>query len=95
MLVARGAVAAAAELRASVAGSLFECGRPALRVVRCDVSGDRVILSGAVPSYHLKQLAQAVAVRVAGVGRVENRIAVDDPGNAHDGDGRAVGAAPP
>jgi osmotically-inducible protein OsmY len=40
------------------------------------VDNNRVILRGSVPSYHLKQLAQVHALRVEGVGRLENRLEV-------------------
>ena len=48
----------------------------ALASIGCEVQGGRVTLVGAVPTYHLKQLAQVFAKRVAGVGLIQNRIAV-------------------
>jgi osmotically-inducible protein OsmY len=44
-----------------------------LRVLR---QGRLVILQGQVATYHMKQLAQATAQSVAGVGRVENEVDV-------------------
>jgi osmotically-inducible protein OsmY len=70
------------ELRAAAAASLFHSGYTALSRIGCDVLGDRIILQGSVPSYHLKQMAQATVQRVAGVGRVENRLAVQQSGDA-------------
>ncbi|HYO24454.1 MAG TPA: BON domain-containing protein [Lacipirellulaceae bacterium] len=64
------------ELRDAVAASLIRSGYAALSFVGCDVRGAKVVLQGSVPSYHLKQMAQAAAQRVAGVARVENRLAV-------------------
>ena len=50
----------------------------ALSLVGCDVDRDRVILSGSVPSYHMKQLAQVFALRVEGVDRIDNRLEVHE-----------------
>ncbi len=64
-------------LGAEVLASLNDSGYAALSYVDSRVSGDgEVVLEGSVPTYHLKQLAQAVAQRVAGVRRIENRLAV-------------------
>ena len=71
-----GWMSAAHELRREVLESLFSSGYAALHFVGCEVSGNRVILDGVVPSYHLKQLAQEFAQRVEGVGRIENRLEV-------------------
>ena len=59
-----------------VADALASGGYSALRYVRCETHGDRVTLSGSVPSYHLKQMAQTLAMRVAGSCQVQNRIEV-------------------
>lgn len=64
------------ELRARVVGSLASLGYPSLIAVECEVASDRIVLSGALPSYHLKQMAQVAALRVAGPGRVDNRVVV-------------------
>jgi osmotically-inducible protein OsmY len=63
-------------LDALVADALASGGYLALRHVRCETHGDRVTLSGHVPSYHLKQIAQTLAMRVAGTCQVQNRIEV-------------------
>ncbi len=72
--------ASSSSLQAAVVHSLFDSGYAALSFVSCEVAGDRVVLQGDVPTWHLKQLAQAVVKRVAGVGCVDNRLAVRRPG---------------
>jgi hypothetical protein len=49
-----------------------------LRQLVCHVDGERVTLRGTVPSYYLKQLAQTLAAKAVGVGRVESDIDVRD-----------------
>ena len=58
------------------AASLIESGYAALSAVDCRSAGDAIILQGAVPTYHLKQLAQVFVQRVNGVGRVINCLDV-------------------
>jgi len=50
-----------------------------LRDVCCDFSGGILTLRGRVPSYHLKQLAQANVAEVPGVLKVDNRVEVAAP----------------
>jgi osmotically-inducible protein OsmY len=50
-----------------------------LREVSCDFSGGILTLRGRVPSYHLKQLAQASVADVPGVVEVHNRVEVVSP----------------
>jgi osmotically-inducible protein OsmY len=50
-----------------------------LRDVSCDFSGGILTLRGRVPSYHLKQLAQASVASVPGVVEVHNRVEVTAP----------------
>ena len=64
------------ELRRRVEQALASLGYPSLTAVNCEVDSDRVVLSGALPSYHLKQLAQVAALRVAGANRVDNLVVV-------------------
>ena len=45
----------------------------------CDVADDTAILSGVVPSYYQKQLAQAIVMRLKVVDRIENRVLVRLP----------------
>ena len=51
-----------------------------LRDVACEFSGGILTLRGRVPSYHLKQLAQASVADVPGVVEVHNRVEVVTPG---------------
>ena len=50
-----------------------------LRDVSCDFSGGILTLRGCVPTYHLKQLAQASVADVPGVVEVHNRVEVVMP----------------
>jgi osmotically-inducible protein OsmY len=50
-----------------------------LRNIECDFSGGVLALRGSVPSYHLKQLAQAIVAEVPGVLTVENCVQVAKP----------------
>lgn len=45
--------------------------------VRIEMRAGRVVLSGIVPSYYQKQIAQEVVRMVEGVGQVENQLQVD------------------
>jgi hypothetical protein len=55
-------------------------GHPALANVACEVAAGEVILSGIVPTYYVKQLAQTVVLNElangCGVSRVQNRLQV-------------------
>jgi hypothetical protein len=64
------------DLHARVRSSLVNSGYAALAFIGCDVDHNRVILRGSVPSYHLKQLAQVHALRVEGIGRLDNQLKV-------------------
>lgn len=55
---------------------LTSSGYPALRFVNCEMLGEVLFLSGVVPSYHLKQLAQALVIPMPGVGSVVNLLDV-------------------
>ena len=48
-----------------------------LRGIQVDVHADSVVLSGRLPSYYLKQIAQVSAMKVDGVVQVRNEIQVD------------------
>jgi len=54
-------------------------GYQALSDVSCDARDDVIYLRGRLPSYYLKQVAQAAAAEVEGVRRVVNRIEVIAP----------------
>ncbi|TWU05823.1 BON domain-containing protein [Stieleria varia] len=49
--------------------------RPLLRI-DCSCDSNRCVLSGRVPSYFLKQVAQEIARGIEGVNVIENRIEV-------------------
>lgn len=59
-----------------VAARLRRSGYPFLRAVKCEVDEGVTVLSGTVPTFHLKQLAQALASHTPGVRRIENRLHV-------------------
>ena len=50
-----------------------------LRELSCDFSGGILTLRGHLPSYHLKQLAQATVAEVPGVVEVHNHVEVVTP----------------
>jgi osmotically-inducible protein OsmY len=50
-----------------------------LHDVSCDFSGGILTLRGCVPTYHLKQIAQASVADVPGVVEVHNRVEVVSP----------------
>ncbi|MGE5195686.1 MAG: BON domain-containing protein [Deltaproteobacteria bacterium] len=63
-------------LTKNVDRALRATGYLALRDLQVVVSEGFVILRGKVPSYHLKQVAQATALGVPGVLEVENELEV-------------------
>ncbi|HWA97088.1 MAG TPA: BON domain-containing protein [Pirellulales bacterium] len=65
-----------AEIAESVAARFRRSGYPFLRGVCCSLNRGIVILTGRVPTFHLKQLAQALAAHTPGVYQVENRLHV-------------------
>lgn len=66
----------------SVENSLARLGYMQLRAVRCHAQKATVRLSGNLSSYHLKQIAQTVAIRVPGVYQVINEIEVNSSARA-------------
>ena len=67
------------EIRREAVDRLRRSGDLALSDVSCDARDDVIYLRGRLPSYSLKQSAQAVATEVEGVRRVVNRIEVIAP----------------
>ena len=63
-------------LSADIERALRATGYSALRSVDIAVNAGGVSLAGRVPSYHMKQLAQATAMRMAGVLEVCNELEV-------------------
>lgn len=55
---------------------LARCGYPALKAVDCTWRNGVLYLSGRVPSYYLKQLAQEKVRNVKGVEEIVNRTEV-------------------
>jgi osmotically-inducible protein OsmY len=51
-------------------------GYPALRTIEVSAQDGRVVLKGRVPSYYMKQVAQATALTVAGVQELWNGVEV-------------------
>ena len=58
---------------------LQRCPYLALRNVTCAAQDGTLILSGQLPTYHLKQMAQATVAALPGVKHIDNRIAVTQP----------------
>jgi hypothetical protein len=50
-----------------------------LRTVQCEFDGGVLTVRGRVPTFYLKQLAQALLARVPGVDRLVNRLDVCNP----------------
>jgi osmotically-inducible protein OsmY len=66
----------ATDLATAVARALRASGLHPLQEAEVVTHGGTVILRGWVPSYHLKQLAQAHALAVPGVREVRNELTV-------------------
>ena len=49
---------------------------PALKRVSCEFRDGSLILRGCLPTFFLKQMAQAAVAELAGVDRIDNRIEV-------------------
>jgi hypothetical protein len=73
-------------LRTAALGLLRSSGYRPLRYLDCEVRDGRAVLSGVVPSFYLKQLAQALLLRLGEIQGVNNLLEVL-PG------GPALGAA--
>jgi len=67
-------------LRALVLAALRSIGYPPLRELECDVREGVVVLSGVVPTFYLKQMAQAIVLRVGRVAEIRNLVLVRRPG---------------
>ena len=59
-----------------VRDSFEQLGYPQLTAVKCTADGDKMLLTGALSSFYLKQVAQSVAVKIPGVREVQNEIKV-------------------
>lgn len=67
------------DVLAEVRRKLHESSYYFLRTVGCEFERGVLTLRGRVPSFYLKQLAQSLAARVAGVERVVNALEVCNP----------------
>ena len=67
----------------SVERALCATGYGSLRGIVVTVRGRVVILEGRVPSYYLKQVAQAAALAVAGGHQIRNDMEVERPNRRH------------
>ena len=67
---------AAQSLRRRILRVLDASGCVALREVDCRVDGDTVRLTGCVPSFYVKQVAQTVILKLKEVRAVENDLHV-------------------
>ena len=63
-------------LRALVLAALRSTGYLALRGLKCQVSEGAVVLSGEVPSFYLRQMVQAIVLRVGQLGEIRNLVQV-------------------
>ncbi len=63
-------------LEQQVRVALRTTGRPALRDVGIEVKSGQVLLSGVVPTYYAKQVAQAAVLALREVIRLRNEIEV-------------------
>lgn len=75
-LTVRPLIVAQDHLAERVEQALRATGYPALRAVDVGVRGQSVVLHGRVPTYYMKQLAQTVALEVAGVDGLCNEVEV-------------------
>jgi osmotically-inducible protein OsmY len=64
-------------IRLAVERQLHASGHSALRSVRCCVEDGVLALYGTVPSYHAKQIAQIVVMKLELALQVENRCEVE------------------
>jgi osmotically-inducible protein OsmY len=59
--------------------ALRATGYPALRTIDVSVRGRLVVLQGRVPSYYMKQMAQAIAMAIPAVQELRNDVDVVSP----------------
>lgn len=62
----------------NVTRALCATGYVQLRGVKVALNGEVILLRGSVPSYYMKQLAQAAALVVPGVREIRNELNVSD-----------------
>ena len=81
------------DLRDAASETLRSSGYPSLRRLRCDVAEAVVRVHGVLPSYYLKQMAQATLQRIDGIRNVINLVEVQGSGVIRAGDHEANSAA--
>jgi hypothetical protein len=64
-------------LQSQVRAALQSAGYRTLAGLDCRVVDGAIVLSGRVPSYYLKQVAQAVVLRLATAWRIDNCVSVE------------------
>lgn len=62
--------------QAAIQDALHLAGYGELRRVQVECDCDAVTISGRVPTYYLKQLAQSIALDVPGIGQIRNELHV-------------------
>ena len=65
------------QLAEQVQSRFLESGHQPLRALRVEERHGQVTVSGCVPSFYMKQLAQTIASNVDGVHRVRNETTVE------------------
>lgn len=65
-----------AEISRRVKSTLHNCQQPALSKVSVSSEDGAIVLSGILPSYYLKQIAQTLAFGVEGVRSLDNQVEV-------------------
>lgn len=68
------------ELASVVEARLRRSGYSALTGIECQYCDGTLVLVGVVPTHHLKQLAQSLALHTTDVRRIDNRISVTPAG---------------
>ncbi len=71
----------AADVAERAESELRRNGYVALKNIACEYREGILTLTGCLPTYYLKQMAQEAVARLDGIGRVENRIEVVSPSN--------------
>jgi hypothetical protein len=66
-------------LRTAVVGVLWSSGYASVRALHCRVRGGEVVLTGTVPCYYYKQVAQEAVMTVPGVHCLKNLVTVQPP----------------
>ncbi len=61
-----------------VARAFSESGYSELENIRIHAHGEKVVLSGRVSAFYLRQKAEHIALSLAGPGKLESRIHVDN-----------------